>query len=86
MEDNIEMGVRNVSCELNRTGCGLDPIWGFDASSAEPCAYFTQKISIVNKLSGWKYLLPITVKGKVVSVLFFITEYHSMKAYWGVEV
>jgi hypothetical protein len=26
------------------------------------------------------------VKGKVVPVLFFLTEHHAMKAYWGVEV
>jgi len=25
-------------------------------------------------------------KGKVVPVLFFITDHHAMKAYWGVEL
>jgi len=25
-------------------------------------------------------------KGKVAPVLFFLTEHHAMKAYWGVEV
>jgi len=49
-------------------------------------SHVSRQTSIILSLAWDGKFRKVKVKGKVIPVLFFLTEHHALKAYWGVDV